>query len=120
MIKIRLFHSFWAEPIARWGDTPDHPQAEYPFYEFDDILNVTETNSLWSSTSFVTVNSGLSSIHFVVLFQVFKCLINASSQTAASISKTLYLNVASISWFNTTLVNFFRLNSLSFSRIVKR
>ena len=34
-----------------------------------------KTNSLWSSTSFVTVNSGLNSIHFVVLFQVFKCLV---------------------------------------------
>ena len=55
--------------------TPDHPQAEHTFYESDDIFNVDETNSLLSSTSFATVNSGLSFIHFVVLFQVFKCLV---------------------------------------------
>ena len=78
--------------------TPDHPQAEHTFYEFDDIFNVIETISLWSSNSFVTVNSGLNSIHFVVLFQVFKCLVPdivdkyVSSQTAASMSKKLYLN----------------------------
>ena len=54
---------------------PDHPQAEHTFYESDDIFNVIETNSIWSSTSFVTVNSGLNSIHIVVLFQVFKCLV---------------------------------------------
>ena len=53
----------------------DHPQAEHTFYEFEDIFNVIETNSLWSSTSFLTVNSGRNSIHFVVLFQVFKCLV---------------------------------------------
>ena len=79
--------------------TPEHPQAEHTFYEFEDIFNGIETNSLWSSTSFVTVNSGLNSIHLVVLFQVFKCLapdivdnINVSSQTTASMSKKLYLN----------------------------
>ena len=84
MIKIRLFYSFWAESIGRWGEngrsrekkkTPDHSQAEHTFYEFDDILNVIETNSLLSSTSFVTMNYGLSSIHFVVLSQVFKCVV---------------------------------------------
>ena len=54
---------------------PDHPQEEYTFYESDDIFNVIETNSIWGSSSFVTMNSGLNSIHFVVLFQVFKCLV---------------------------------------------
>ena len=63
------------EILEKKKKTLDHPQAEHTFYKFDDIFNVIETNSLWSSTSFMTVNSRLNSIHFVVLFKVFKCLV---------------------------------------------
>ena len=77
----------------------DHPQAEHTFYEFDDIFNVIETNSLWNSTSFVTVNSGINAIHFDMLFKFLSALfpisfihINASSQTAAIMSNNMFLN----------------------------
>ena len=73
--------------------TSDHPQTEHTFYEFDYIFNVIETHSLWSSTSFVTVNMGLNSNHSIVLFQVLITLFPISWINTNAPSLALFLHL---------------------------